>query len=109
MPSLLYVLCSAVPISEVQMFYVIMFWWFNVVIFQYSKVTVNWKFGHCYCFCNFFDALCSNYWLLIVLGGGKNFPIKREQGVNNCFKRLILSVFTTVASRLKWEQREKEK
>ena len=37
------------------------------------------------------------------------FPIKRKQGVNNCFKPLILSVFTTVASRLKSEQKEKKK
>ena len=37
------------------------------------------------------------------------FPIKRKQGVNNCFKPLILFVFTTVASRLKSEQKEKEK
>ena len=35
--------------------------------------------------------------------------LKRKQGVNNCFKPLILSVFTTVASRLKSEQKEKEK
>ena len=39
----------------------------------------------------------------------KFFPVKRKQGVNNCFKPLILSVFTTVASRLKSEQKEKEK
>ena len=37
------------------------------------------------------------------------FPIKRKQGVNNCFKPLILSVFTTVASRLISEQKGKEK
>ena len=37
------------------------------------------------------------------------FPIKRKQGVNNCFKPLISSVFTTAASRLKSEQKEKEK
>ena len=40
------------------------------------------------------------------------FPIKRKQGgggVSNCFKPLISSVFTTVASRLKLEQKEKEK
>ena len=29
--------------------------------------------------------------------------------MNNCFKPLISSVFTTVASRLKLEQKEKEK
>ena len=38
----------------------------------------------------------------------KQIPIKRKQGVNNCFKPLILSVFTTVASRLKSEQKKKE-
>ena len=37
------------------------------------------------------------------------FPINRKQGVNNCFKPLISSVFTTVASRLKSEHKEKEK
>ena len=37
------------------------------------------------------------------------FLITRKQGVNNCFKPLISSVFTTVASRLKSEQKEKEK
>ena len=37
------------------------------------------------------------------------FPIKRKHGVNNCFKPLVLSVFTTVVSRLKSEQKEKEK
>ena len=39
--------------------------------------------------------------------GKKFFSIKRKQEVNNCFKPLILSVFTTVASRLKSEQKEK--
>ena len=39
----------------------------------------------------------------------KQIPIKRKQGVNNCFEPLISSVFTTVTSRLKSEQREKEK
>ena len=46
--------------------------------------------------------------LLIILEK-KFFPIKRKQGVNNCFKPLILPVFTTVASRLKLKQQEKEK
>ena len=42
--------------------------------------------------------------------GKKNYlPHERKQGVNNCFKPQILSVFTTVASRLKSEQKEKEK
>ena len=42
---------------------------------------------------------------------GKKFflPIKRKQWLNNCFKPLISSVLTTVASRLKSEQKEKEK
>ena len=40
---------------------------------------------------------------------GNFFPIKRKQGVKNCFKLLISSVFTTAASRLKSEQKEKEK
>ena len=37
------------------------------------------------------------------------FLIKRKHGVNNCFKPLISSVFTTVASRLISEQKGKEK
>ena len=37
------------------------------------------------------------------------FAIKRKQEAKNCFKSLILSVFTSVASRLKSEQKEKEK
>ena len=37
------------------------------------------------------------------------FAIKQKQGVNDCFQPLILSVFTVVASRLKSEQKEKEK
>ena len=37
------------------------------------------------------------------------FPVKRKQGVENCFKPLTSSAFTTVASRLKSEQKEKEK
>ena len=36
------------------------------------------------------------------------FPVKRKQGLNNGFRSLILSVFTTVASRLKSGQKEKE-
>ena len=42
---------------------------------------------------------------------GKIFflPVKTKQGLSNCFKSLISSVFTTVASRLKSELKEKEK
>ena len=49
-------------------------------------------------------------WLIIILQKKKLFffQIKRKRGVNNCFKPLISSVFTTVASRLKSEQKEKE-
>ena len=36
------------------------------------------------------------------------FPLKRKQGVNIWFEPVILSVFATVASRLKSEQKEKE-
>ena len=39
----------------------------------------------------------------------KFFPVKRKQGVNICFKTLILSIFTTADFRLKSEQKEKEK
>ena len=48
------------------------------------------------------------YAVIIILE--KNFfPIKGKQGVNNCFKPLISSIFTTVASRLISEQKGKEK
>ena len=38
----------------------------------------------------------------------KIFLIKRKQGVNNCFKPLISSVFTTVVSRSKFEQKKEK-
>ena len=47
-------------------------------------------------------AVIINYFGKIIF-----FRIKIEQGVNNCFKPLILSAFTTVASRLKSEQKGK--
>ena len=48
--------------------------------------------------------LCDNYYFL------KNFfPTKRKQGVHNSFKPLISSVFNTIASGLKSNQKEKEK
>ena len=37
------------------------------------------------------------------------FLIKRKQGVNNCFRPLILPLFTSVAPRLESEQKEMEK
>ena len=40
------------------------------------------------------------------------FPVKRKQGVNNCFKSVIsfaLLLLSFAASRLKSEQKEKEK
>ena len=50
------------------------------------------------------------YAVIINYFGKKNFfPIKRKQGINNCFKPAISSVFVTVASRIKSEQEEKEK
>ena len=68
-------------------------------------MAVSLKFSHFYFLHDFLDVLCGNYYF------GKRifFWIKREQGVNNRLKPLILSVFTTVASRLKSEQEEKEK
>ena len=48
------------------------------------------------------------YAVIINYFGKKYFFQLREHG-NNCFKPLISSVFTTVASRLKSEQKEKEK
>ena len=51
------------------------------------------------------------YAVVIINYFGKKcfFLIKRKQRVNNCLKSLISPVFTTVASRLKSEQQEKEK
>ena len=46
---------------------------------------------------------------VIIILKKQIFPIKGKQGVNNCFKPLISTVFTTVASRLKSEQKEKGK
>ena len=57
----------------------------------------------------FYAIFLMRYAVIINYFGKKNFPIKRKEGVNNCFKPLISSVFTTVASRLKSEQKEKEK
>ena len=48
------------------------------------------------------DAVIINYF-------EKKFFQWRENGTNNCFKPLISSVFTTVATRLKSEQKETEK
>ena len=50
-----------------------------------------------------------HYTVIIITLEKIFFPIKRKQGVNNCFKPLISPVFTTVVSRLKSEQKEKEK
>ena len=41
--------------------------------------------------------------------GKKKFPINKKQRVKNCFKLLILSVFNTVACRLKSELKKKGK
>ena len=70
-----------------------------IAIMYLTKGAVSWKFGHCCFLRNFFDALCD-----IILE--KNiFP---KQGLNNSFKPVIPSVFTTVASRLKPEKKENE-
>ena len=72
-----------------------------------DQAAVSWKFGHYYFLRDFCDALCGNYELLFWK---KDFFFHlRENGVNNCFKPLISSVFTAAASRLKSEQKEKEK
>ena len=47
------------------------------------------------------------YAVVIITLEKKIFPVKWKQGVTNCFKPLISLVFTTVASRLKSEQKEK--
>ena len=36
------------------------------------------------------------------------FPIKRKKGVNDCFKTVVSSVLTTIASRLKSEQKKRK-
>ena len=67
-----------------------------------NKAAVGWKFGHCYFLRDFFDALCSNYYYF-----GKNFFFNYDKTRG---KQLFkASVFTTVASRLKSVQKEKEK
>ena len=48
------------------------------------------------------------FYAIFLMRYGVIFPIKRKQRVNNCFKPLISSVFTTAASRLELEK-EKEK
>ena len=49
--------------------------------------------------------LCGNYYYFLKFF----FPTKRKKGVHNSFKPLILSVFNTIASGLKSNQKEKEK
>ena len=49
------------------------------------------------------------YAVIIIILEKICFLVKRKQGVNNCFTPLIPSAFTTVASRLKSEQKEMEK
>ena len=49
------------------------------------------------------------YAVIINYFGKKDFPIKRKQAVNNCFKPLIVPAFTAAASILKSEHKEKEK
>ena len=66
-----------------------------------TNATVSRKFGRCY------FLMC--YVVTINYFGKKIFPVKRKQGVDKCFKPLISSVLTTVASRLKSKQKEKEK
>ena len=51
---------------------------------------------------------CENANKVINYIGEKHFPTKMKQGVKNCFKSLISSVFTTIPSRLKPEQKEKQ-
>ena len=49
------------------------------------------------------------YAVIIIILEKKIFSNREKTGGTKCFKPLILSVFTTVASRLKSEQKEKEK
>ena len=49
-------------------------------------------------------AVIINYYLFWKKNG-----IKRIEGIDNCFKSLILSAFNTVAPRLKSEQKKKKK
>ena len=49
--------------------------------------------------------LCGNYYYFLKFF----FLTKRKQGVHNSFKPLISSVFNTIASGLKSNQKEKEK
>ena len=43
-----------------------------------NKVTVSWKFGHCYFLRDFFDVLCGNYQLLIILEK-KKFQLRKNR------------------------------
>ena len=63
-----------------------------------TMAAVSGKFSHCYFFVIFLMCYVGiiNYYFQ-----KKKIPVKIKQGVNNCFKALILSVFTTVTSRLK--------
>ena len=69
------------------------------------KATASWKFSHCYLLHYFFDALYDNYQLLFWKFF---FQLRENRGVNNGFKPLILSVFTTAASRIKSEQKKRK-
>ena len=53
---------------------------------------------------------CAMRKLLITNYFGKKFffPIKRTQGVNNCFKLLISFVFTTAVSRLNQNKKKRK-
>ena len=51
-----------------------------------------------------FYALCGNYYSF-----GTFFSNQEKAGVKNCFKPLILSVFTIAASRLKSEKKRNNK
>ena len=57
----------------------------------------------------FYMIFLMHYAVIINYFGEFFFSIKWKQRVDNCFKHLILSAFTIVASRLKSEQKEKEK
>ena len=71
------------------------------------KAAVSWKFGHCYFLLDFFDVPFINNLLIINYFGNTFFSNLEKTEGKQLFEPLTLSVFTTVDSRLKSEQKEK--
>ena len=83
-----------------RLYFIISFWCMYICMYI-CMTPVSWIFSHWYFSHDFF--MCC---VVIVNYFGKKNQL-RENGVNNCFKPLIPSVFTTIASR--WNSKQKEK